>query len=98
MKELIFGNISGSLYALILIVMSMVLFIMMGIDKRRAQLGCWRIPEATLFLLALLGGGVGGWAGMYAFRHKTKHLKFVLLFPAIALLQLGSIFYPLLFQ
>ena len=98
MKDFFFSNVPAALYMLIIIVMSLVLFIMMGIDKHRARLGQFRIPEARLFLLALLGGGLGGWIGMYAFRHKTKHLKFVLLFPVIALIQLIGFFCLYLFQ
>ena len=68
--------------------MSFVLFAMMGIDKALAKRGAWRVPEKTLFLLALLGGAMGGIIGMYFFRHKTRHLKFTLGIPAILALQL----------
>ena len=98
MKDLFLSNVPASVYMIIIIVMSLVLFMIMGIDKRRARLGMFRVPEATLFLLALLGGGIGGFIGMYSFRHKTKHLKFVLLFPALALIQLSGFFYLLIFQ
>ena len=76
-----------------LLLMSLVLFITMGADKRRAIMGLHRVPEARLFTLALLGGAVGGWLGMYAFRHKTKHGKFIFGFPLIALVQLGLCVY-----
>ena len=56
--------------------MSFLLFAMMGIDKSLAKRGAWRIPEKTLFLLALLGGALGGIIGMYFFRHKTRHTSF----------------------
>lgn len=56
-------------------------------DKRQARRGGWRVRERTLFLLALLGGGPGIWAGMYLFRHKTRHLSFVVGIPAILLAQ-----------
>lgn len=68
---------------------NLLAFILMGTDKRRARMGRRRIPERTLFLSALIGGSVGAIAGMYAFRHKTKHLRFVLGLPAILLLQLA---------
>lgn len=68
---------------------SLVLLAVMGIDKRRARRGLWRVPEKRLFLLALLGGAWGGWLGMGLFRHKTRHWTFRLGFPALALLQLG---------
>lgn len=72
-----------------LALMSLALFFLMGIDKHRARRGRWRIPEKTLFLLALLGGGCGGWLGMRAFHHKTKHRTFARGFPALALTQLA---------
>ena len=71
--------------------MSLLLFVTMGADKRRAIKGARRVPEARLFTLALIGGAVGGWLGMYA--HKTKHGKFIIGFPLIALLQLGLCVY-----
>ena len=58
-------------------------------DKRRARRGERRIPEATLFLAALLGGALGGTVGMFLFRHKTRHLSFRVGFPLIALIQAG---------
>lgn len=61
-------------------------FFLMGIDKRKAELGRWRIPERTLFLSAILGGGVGAIAGMQLFRHKTKHRSFTIGMPLILLL------------
>lgn len=62
--------------------------ILMGADKSRAKRGAWRVPEKTFFLLALLGGCVGCWAGMYLFRHKTRHWYFVIGMPAILGLQI----------
>ena len=76
-----------------LLLMSLVLFFTMGADKRRAVKSLRRVPERRLFTLALLGGAAGGWLGMYAFRHKTKHGKFIFGFPLIALLQLGLCVY-----
>lgn len=64
-------------------------FALMGIDKAKAKRGAWRIPEKVLFLSALIGGSIGAIAGMFVFRHKTKHLSFVLGLPAILLLQLA---------
>lgn len=46
------------------------------IDKKRAQFNQKRIPEKSLLLSAILAGGIGAIIGMFAFRHKTKHLKF----------------------
>ena len=82
-------------YLLWLCVMSVITFFVMGSDKRRAKQGARRVPEARLFLLALLGGGIGGFLGMYAFRHKTRHLHFVIGFPLIALAQLLAALYLL---
>ena len=56
-------------------------------DKRRAKKRRRRIPEATLMAVAALGGRLGSWAGMYAFRHKTRHPKFYLGVPALLLAQ-----------
>ena len=71
-----------------ILVWSVVAFIAMGADKRRAQKGAWRVKEATLFLFVLLGGALGGTLGMHVFRHKTKHWYFRWGFPLILLVQL----------
>lgn len=68
-------------------VCNLIGFIIMGIDKRKAITQKWRIQEKTLFLVALLGGSLGGILGMKLFRHKTKHMKFVLGFPSIFIIQ-----------
>ena len=67
---------------------SLLLFGMMGADKKKAKRGQWRIPEKTLFLVAICGGAVGGTLGMYQFHHKTKHRSFQIGFPILAVLQL----------
>jgi uncharacterized membrane protein YsdA (DUF1294 family) len=69
-------------------VMNCLLFILMGVDKLKALKGAWRIPEATLFTFALLGGALGGTLGMYSFHHKTLHKKFAIGFPAITVVQI----------
>lgn len=74
--------------SLYLILINAAAFALMLVDKRRAQKKQWRIPEATLMLSAALGGSVGALAGMYFFRHKTRHIKFTLGIPLILLLQL----------
>lgn len=60
-----------------LAVMNVVGLAAMGMDKAKAKSGAWRIPEKTLFLFSIIGGSLGTWAGMYLFRHKTKHWYFV---------------------
>lgn len=65
-------------------------FLLMGLDKRRAKRGKWRIPEKTLFLPPLLGGTPGAIAGMHVFHHKTKHRYFRYGLPALLVLQLGA--------
>lgn len=72
-----------------LAVISIVTFIVFGVDKLRAKKARRRISEATLLLLCAVGGSLGGLAGMYAFRHKTRHKKFVLGVPLILLAQVG---------
>lgn len=57
-------------------------------DKRKAKRGAWRIPEATLMWAAVLGGSIGSLAGMYTFRHKTKHPKFTIGIPVILAIQI----------
>lgn len=69
----------------------MWLFALMGIDKHRAQNRQWRIPEARLFLYAILGGAIGGWIGMQVFHHKTQHIYFKIGFPVIAALHLAAL-------
>ena len=75
--------------AIVLLVMNIVAFALMAIDKQRAQRGAWRIKEKTLFLATGLFGGLGGTLGMYLLRHKTKHWYFRLGFPALLVLQVA---------
>ncbi|MDO5292209.1 MAG: DUF1294 domain-containing protein [bacterium] len=71
-----------------LIVINVIGFAIMGIDKKRAIRHKWRIPEKTLFLVAIVGGSVGSILGMQKFRHKTKHMSFIIGFPAILIIQI----------
>ena len=73
------------------IAINLIAFLAMYIDKRRARNASWRINESTLFTLVLLGGGIGGIAGMYTFRHKTKKMQFVIGFPAILIVEIVCI-------
>ena len=75
------------------IVMNVLSFFLMGLDKRRAKKGKWRIPEKTLFGTSLLGGSIGSIAGMRFFRHKTKHSTFVIGMPCILILQIVLLFF-----
>ena len=68
-------------------------FALMGFDKRRSKIkkkGVRRIRERTLFLSALLGGGLGAFLGMWIFRHKTKHWYFVVGIPLIAIAEAAA--------
>lgn len=68
--------------------MNIVGFALMGIDKRKAIKRNFRIPEATLFIVALIGGSIGSIVGMQVFRHKTRHWYFVFGMPAILVVQI----------
>lgn len=76
-----------------LIAINVIGFLAMGIDKRKAQKGAWRIKESTLFLITVLGGGVGTISGMYTFRHKTQKLAFTIGMPAILILEIVAVIY-----
>ena len=71
-------------------------FVLMGADKRRARKHLRRSSERSLFLSAILGGSVGTIAGMWTFRHKTKHWYFVFGMPLILLAQLAAAYYLLI--
>ena len=75
------------LILLYLLTVNAVGFVLMLGDKRMAQKNLWRIPEGTLLGVAVIGGSLGCIAGMYAVRHKTKHLKFVIGLPLILAVQ-----------
>ncbi|WP_022750965.1 DUF1294 domain-containing protein [Eubacterium sp. 14-2] len=66
-------------------------FFLMGLDKWKAKHKKWRISEKTLFLAAIVGGSIGTWAGMYVFRHKTRHWYFTVGMPLILVLQAGAV-------
>ena len=68
---------------------NLLLFVLMGVDKAKAKRGSRRVPEATLFFLAVVGGSLGGLLGMTAFRHKTLHKSFRIGFPVILIAQLA---------
>ena len=76
-----------------LLAINAVAFIMYGIDKYKAKKAKWRISEATLLLLAVLGGSIGAWMGMKVWHHKTMHKKFKYGIPAILLIQIALMAY-----
>lgn len=78
------------------IIMNLIAFSLMGIDKYKAIHHKWRIPEKTLFMSAIIGGSIGSILGMYTFRHKTKHTTFVVGMPAIFIIQLAILIFILL--
>ena len=76
------------LFQIYLLLINALTFLLMLIDKYKAKKNLWRIRESTLLLIAAIGGSIGALAGMYTFRHKTKHLKFTLGIPVILVLQI----------
>ena len=80
------------LILLYLLIVNAVAFLLMLVDKQSARKKLWRIPESTLLLTAAIGGSIGSLAGMFVFRHKTKHLKFTLGIPAILIAQIAGMF------
>lgn len=74
-----------------LVIINLIAFLLMAMDKSRARKHQWRIPEKTLFLSAILGGSIGAIAGMYICHHKTRHWYFVIGMPAILIVQIALI-------
>lgn len=64
-----------------LIIINIFTFLLYGVDKWKAKRNAWRISEKTLLLMTFAGGSFGAFFGMFFFRHKTKHLKFLILVP-----------------
>lgn len=79
-----------------LLIINAVGFLLMLVDKYKAQKNLWRIPEATLIGVAVIGGSIGALLGMYTVRHKTKHPKFTLGIPLILAVQLAALAHLLL--
>ena len=76
-----------TLIIIYLIVINFISFTVMGVDKHKARKRSWRIPESTLFVLALIGGSIGSIIGMHIFHNKTRHLYFLYGMPAILIIQ-----------
>ena len=82
-----------SLMMYYLLAVNVVAFAAFGIDKYKAKRGLWRISEATLLLLAVVGGSIGALLGMRIWHHKTQHAKFRYGLPLIILAQVALIYY-----
>jgi uncharacterized membrane protein YsdA (DUF1294 family) len=74
-----------------LLIVNAAAFVLMLADKIKAKKNKWRIPEATLMGVAAIGGSIGAIAGMYCFRHKTKHVKFTVGLPLLLALQIVAV-------
>ena len=79
---------SFDIIILYVVAVNVISFLMMGLDKRKAVKRAFRIPESTLFVLAIIGGSIGAIAGMHLFRHKTRHWYFLYGMPVILALQI----------
>jgi uncharacterized membrane protein YsdA (DUF1294 family) len=77
----------SNMILVIFIVMNMIGFFMMKVDKQKAIKRQYRIRERTLWIVALLGGAIGSTIGMNTYRHKTKHLSFKVGFPLLAVIE-----------
>ena len=76
-----------------LVIINIIAFMVYGIDKLKAKRGKWRIPEATLLFLAIIGGSIGAWCGVKVWHHKTLHKKFRYGIPLIIALQTAMVLY-----
>lgn len=80
-----------NLLMIYLLAINLFTFVAYGIDKLKAKRHRWRIPEAKLLLLAIAGGSIGAWMGMFVWHHKTMHKKFKYGVPAILFLQTAAL-------
>ena len=76
-----------------LLAVNITSFLLYGIDKYKAKKGRWRISEATLLLMAVIGGSIGAWGGMRIWHHKTMHKKFKYGIPVIMNMQVCLVVY-----
>lgn len=76
-----------------LLITNVITFLLYGFDKWKAKRNKWRVPEKTLLMLAAIGGSIGAFAGMQVFRHKTKHIKFVIGVPVIFVFQVVLVWF-----
>ena len=78
-----------------LLAVNIASFLLYGIDKYKAKKGKWRVSEATLLMMSVIGGSIGAWAGMRLWHHKTMHKKFKYGIPIIIILQVALAVYLL---
>ena len=78
-----------------LLAINIATFFLYGIDKYKARKGRWRISEATLLMMAVIGGSIGAWSGMRLWHHKTMHKKFKYGIPIIIIIQVALAVYLL---
>ncbi|MDF2672442.1 MAG: hypothetical protein K0R09_707 [Clostridiales bacterium] len=86
-------NLFVRLFVFYFVIINVISFITMYADKKRAEAHKWRVPEARLFILAAVLGSIGVLAGMKVFRHKTKHMKFVIGIPFILIVQIIIVYF-----
>ena len=79
-----------------LLAVNITSFLLYGIDKYKAKKGRWRISEATLLLMAVIGGSIGAWVGMRIWHHKTIHKMFKYGIPVIIIFQVALAVYLLI--
>lgn len=89
--------ITPEMIILYVLIINLIGFLIMGLDKFKAKKGFWRTPEKTIFIITLLGGGIGTVTGMYLFRHKTKKMKFTIGLPTILISEIVLIIYFVFF-
>ncbi|MCI8310046.1 MAG: DUF1294 domain-containing protein [Clostridia bacterium] len=88
-NEFIWKTPEGHRYIILyFIIINLLGVLVMALDKYKAQKGKWRISEKTLFLVTILGGGIGTIFGMYKFRHKTHKIAFIIGFPTILIMEI----------
>ena len=78
-----------------LLAINIATFLLYGIDKYKAKKNKWRISEATLLMMAVIGGSIGAWSGMRLWHHKTMHKKFKYGIPVIIIMQIALAVYLL---
>lgn len=86
--ELYFNGTAMAVICIYYLLINVVQYLTMAFDKKRAVQGKWRVPEKNLYILAILGGGLGGLIGMVVKRHKNRHMDFILVFTVTAILHI----------